>query len=421
MDIRVTRGGLLLALSLFAAACSGSASQNAGMVGDGLASSPGASATPRPSAGPNDQSVYAQIESQVEQLRGLSASSPVTPVLLSPSALAQKLTEINSSETNHTAMAAQGRLLIHLGMLPAGSDLEKMEADLDSGQVIGFYDPQSKGLYVLSQSGGVGPMEKVTFSHEFTHALQDQNFGLDGLAVDAPDQSDRDDARVALVEGDATLSMTQWSEKYLTLPELLSITGQSMSGSQQQQLDAAPPILRESLMFPYEEGLSFVQALYAQAGWSSVDAVYSNPPDSTSQILHPELYTGHVEPVSQSVPAVPASLSGWKLTMQDTMGELELRIWLEGKAKAGSQSAAAAGWAGDRVGLYEGPNGAWVVVVQTAWRTAKDESEFQTAAGPILSSLASPSSECGDSTHEQIVIASDQTLIPAFAACKNGA
>ena len=29
-------------------------------------------------------------------------------------------------------------------------------------------------------SGAIGPVEKVTYAHEYTHALQDQNYDLDG-------------------------------------------------------------------------------------------------------------------------------------------------------------------------------------------------------------------------------------------------
>jgi hypothetical protein len=298
-----------------------------------------------------------------------------------------------------------------------------MELDLQAGQVIGFYDPVSKGLYVLSENGGVGPTEKLTFSHEYTHALQDQNFGLDKLAVDTPDQGDRDLARVALPEGDATLEMTLWSQKNLSMTELLIIAGQSMSGPQAQQISQAPAILRQTLMFPYEAGLAFVQGIYSKGGWAAVDKVYANPPASTSQILHPDLYAAGVKPAAITVPAVPATLgSGWKLTMQDTLGELQLRIWLEGESPNSAASAAAAtatsSWGGDRVGLYEGPNGAWAVVLHTAWRSDAGATAFSNAADQRLTALGEQFRVCpGDSTHVNVAIASSEPLVPAFIDC----
>jgi hypothetical protein len=371
-------------------------------------------------ANPSDVATFARIEGQVEQLRGLSPKSPVTPVLLDSRALADELTRINADQTNHVAVAAEGRLLIHLGLLPEGSDLEQLELALESEQVVGFYDPASKGLYVLSTGGGVGATEKATFSHEYTHALQDQNFGIDKLALDTADQGDRDLARTALPEGDATLLMSLWSSKYLSAFELIQMAGESVGGSQSGQLASAPRILRETLVFPYQDGLSFVESVYRTGGWLAVNALYDNPPDSTSQILHPELYAAHVEPLAITVPAVPASLAGWTQTMQDTLGELQLRIWLESDgASSGSQAPASAvsSWAGDRVGLYEGPDGQWVVLLHTAWRAAAGRDDFQQAATAALSTLGRPNRICGEPGRVDIAIGSSDSVLPAFLDC----
>jgi len=401
-----------------------------------VSAAPSSTATPSPSAAPSataagspnpaDAAVYDQIESQVEAIRQLDATTPVNPVLLDSAGVAAWLAKANAEQTDHVALADESRLFVALGLLPAGSSLEQMELDLQSGQVVGFYDPVSKGLYVLSESGGVGPLQKITFSHEFTHALQDQNFGLDKLATDAPGQSDRDLARLALPEGDATLSMTLWSAQYLSLPELLSVAGDSGSVAQQQQLDAAPPILRETLEFPYFQGLTFVKGVYDSGGWAAVDRLYADPPASTSQILHPELYTQGVQPVAVSVPAVPAGLSGWKLTTQDTLGEFELGIWLAGAGgRNGGASAAVSAWAGDRIGLYEGPAGQWAVVLRTAWRSADGAAAFDGAVRTLLGQMGGASRVCvgssaavaGSAAGETAILGSDPAAVAAFAPC----
>ena len=424
------RNGLLsalLVLAIVASAC-GSAvnSPSAPSTEAATASSPASPSASRSAAGsPNqaDQAVYAAIESQVQAIRQLQPKTTVAPVLLDSNGVRGWLTKANADQTNHQALADESRLFVHLGLLPAGSSLEQMELDLQAGQVIGFYDPVSKGLYVLSESGGVGPAEKLTFSHEYTHALQDQNFGLDKLAIDTPDQGDRDLARTALPEGDATLEMTLWMTKNLSPADLLIIAGGSLGGPQADQLAKAPAILRQTLMFPYDAGLAFVEGIYGKGGWAAVDKVYANPPASTSQILHPQLYADGVAPVAVAVPAVPPALaSGWKLTMQDTLGELQLRIWLEGESpdSAGSTAAAAAtsGWGGDRVGLYEGPNGAWAVLLHTAWRSEAGATAFSAAADQRLTALGEEFRVCpSDSTHVNVAIASSEQLVPEFIDC----
>jgi hypothetical protein len=423
-----SRLALLLLLAVAVGACGSASISAAPTAGPSAApsvapSSSGSIPSALGSSGQADQAVYAAIESQVEAIRELHAQKTVTPVLLDSQGVRDWLTKANAEQTNHQALADESRVFIHLGLLPAGSSLEQMELDLDAGQVVGFYDPVSKGLYVLSESGGVGPTEKLTFSHEYTHALQDQNFGLDKLATDTADQGDRDLARTALPEGDATLSMTMWSEKYMSILDLLQVAGDSLSGPQADQLAKAPAILRETLTFPYEQGLAFVQGVYESGGWSAVDKLYASPPGSTSQILHPELYADGVEPVSVTVPPVPTALgSGWKLTMQDTLGEFQLGIWLEGEspssAEQSSAAAAVSAWAGDRVGLYEGPNDSWAVVLRTTWRTSSGRVAFQSAATRKTGQLPGPAVVCADEFGATLDVASDVAALEAFATCR---
>jgi hypothetical protein len=412
--LRRSRLIALLGFVLVVSACGSAVGPTAGSV----ASQSRPSATALSSGDPADQATFAQIESQVEALRSLDHKSAVTPVLLDSNGLRDWLTRANAAQTDHVALADESRLFIHLGLLPPGSSLEQMELDLQAGQVVGFYDPVSKGLYVLSASGGVGALEEETFSHEYTHALQDQNFGLDKLATDTPDQGDRDLARLSLPEGDATMVMTRWATQHLSLGDLMAIAADPNAAAAQDQFNRAPSILRETLLFPYVDGEKFVQGVYQAGGWAAVDKLYSNPPASTSQILHPELYTAGVSPVAVTVPAVPASLgSGWTLTMQDTLGELQLRILLEGEkptaADTATATAATAAWGGDRVGLYEGPGGAWAVVLRTNWRTSAGAVSFRNAIAARAARMSGPEKVCGNALY----LASDAATLAVFASC----
>jgi hypothetical protein len=436
-DRRLRRNAsILVALAAIASACGTSTATPSPI------SQPSASPTSQPSATPTgsaaasssasptasgsgDQAIYAQIEAQVEELRALKPKSAVNPILLDEQGVRDWMTKAYQAGVDHQAMAAQSRLFAHLGLLPAGASLEQLMLDLNAGQAIGFYDTDTKQLYLLSQSGTVGPEEQLTFSHEFTHALQDQNFGLDKLAIDTADQSDRDLARTALPEGDASLAMTQWATAHMSILDLLSVSVSAGSGPQADQLANAPAILREDLMFPYDEGLSFVQGVYSQGGWSSVNRLYSKPPDSTSQILHPELYAGGVMPVVLTIPGVPSSLgTGWTLAMQDTMGELQLRVWLEGEhptaAEKAAADSAASNWAGDRIGLYEGPNGAWAVVLRTQWRSPAGRAAFVAAANrpPLVRAPSPHYLVCEDALQADIYIGSDDATVSSFAPCQ---
>ena len=56
--------------------------------------------------------------------------------------------------------------------------------------MLGFYDDVEKRMVVVSDAG-LDVEAKITYAHEYTHALQDAAFGLDALDTDAPGEDDR--------------------------------------------------------------------------------------------------------------------------------------------------------------------------------------------------------------------------------------
>ncbi|HXI79365.1 MAG TPA: hypothetical protein VNM34_00970, partial [Verrucomicrobiae bacterium] len=107
--------------------------------------------------------------------------------------------------------------------------------------------------------------------------------------------------------------------------------------------------------------------------------------------------------------------SGWKVGLEDAFGEFQMQVWL--KQNTGVPAAiatdAAAGWGGDRVAVVDGPSGSWGVVLRTAWDTAKDAEEFESAATPLVGKLADPAAllpGAGDK-ERWVVIGSDAAVL----------
>jgi hypothetical protein len=426
MNSRLARRSIaaLLAIGLAATACS----PTIRTVPPRPAASTSAAPTETPAvtwsaipAGSDELAVYNEIQAQVEELRQLPPAPAGEPVLLDETGIREWMKKAFEG-VDHESLASRSRLFAHLGLLPEGSSLEQLEVDLNSGQAVGFYDTESKQLFLLSESGGVGALQRLTYSHEYTHAMQDQQFDLSKMDIDAPGQSDRSLARTSLVEGDASLAMMQWAQAHMSIPDLLAVSLSDDSSAEAAQLEAAPAILREDLMFPYTNGLNFVKSVYATGGWAAVDKIWADPPDSTSQILHPELYTQGFEPALLVLSPIPSEVGGgWQMALQDTMGELQLRVWLAGEkptAEDGSAAAeAVAAWGGDRIGLYEGPDGAWAVVLRTTWRTAAGRALFETAVNARLEGLKGVSSVCSDGLLADVVIASSPKILAGFQTC----
>ncbi|HEV7706463.1 MAG TPA: hypothetical protein VGO46_19355, partial [Gemmatimonadaceae bacterium] len=141
------------------------------------------------------------------------------------------------------------------------------------------------------------------------------------------------------------------------------------------QFASAPPILQETLIFPYLSGMEFMRRYQDQG---KTDLPFgANMPVSSTQIMHADAYFGahRTNPVKITIP----ELHGATSTYQNDMGEFETRIFLFQHLKDQNASVLAAdGWSGDRYVILKTPHGdglAWV----TVWRSAVDAGEFRTA------------------------------------------
>jgi hypothetical protein len=378
------------------------------------------SAAPTPFVDP--AVVYRTIEDQVIALRGLHPKAPVSPTLLDDAGIKKLVADSFKKDNPADLMAANERIMKAFGLLPQDASLTDLCVSLLGSQVAGLYSPDDKKLYVVSKSGNLGATEKVTFSHEFTHALQDQNFDLGSLKLDEVGQGDRSFARLSLVEGDATLTMSKWEVQNLSQAEL----GQMISGASTDEslkvLMAMPPILRESLLFPYTVGLNFVSGLQGSGGLDAVNAAFSHPPNSTEQIIHPAKYASGEQPVAVDLPPDLAARlgTGWKVGLQDTFGEFQMQVWLKQDTTVPAATAidAAAGWGGDRVAVANGPNGTWGVVLRTSWDTAADAAAFEAVAASIVAKLSNPGAVLpgAGGLERWVLIGSDATVLGSLGS-----
>jgi hypothetical protein len=358
-----------------------------------LAPTPTAAATERPTGTPRPPTevLLAEIRVDISRIRGLQPSGDVEPVVIDEATLRANLEAEFDAESPPAELAIVEDIYEALGLLPAGASLRTLSLDLLAGQVAGYYSPERDELFVVSRSGVVGPVELATYAHEFTHQLQDQRFDLDGLGLDATDQSDRALGVLALMEGDATSAQSAWLQSgALTPEELGEIFQASLDPAGLEALRRAPAILRETTLFPYRDGLALVTALLFQGGYPAVDSAYVSPPQSTEQVLHPEKYAAGEVPRDVGVPAGLAARlgDGWTEAARDTLGELVLRVWLrEGGLEAADSRAAAAGWGGDRLVLLRGPDGQLAVALLSEWDSVAEATEFAAAAHAAIAGL----------------------------------
>lgn len=336
-----------------------------------------------PGAAVSTDDVAAQmdaIEKEVESLRGLRSSDPVERTLLTPDDLYQKVLDDFLDDYTEEEAGDDAKTLALFGLLDPDFDLWDFYLELYSEQVAGFYDDETKRMYIV-QGAKFGGTERLTYAHEFVHALQDQNYDLSG-GLNYNDEaceadSERCAAIQALVEGDATVIEDQWLRTYATRQDLADFK-EFYDTFKSPVFDSAPYFMQQDFLFPYLAGRVFVESLFNRDGWAAVDAVYLDPPLSTEQILHPERYPADAPVRLQPPESIGTLGEGWREIDRDVLGEWYTRLVL-GEVLADSETVASAaqGWGGDfYVAFYNESEAQGALVWIVRWDTVPDAHEF---------------------------------------------
>jgi hypothetical protein len=316
------------------------------------------------------------ILKETSEIRELAILRPVKSGAQSRTEIERMIVRNLDEQTTPGEMHATELALKKLGLASPDFQYRSFVVKLLTEQVAGYYDPKAQQFYLADWIELEG--QKPVMAHELTHALQDQHFNLRRFESWPKGDSDAELAAHALIEGDATLAMTLYMAKnpLVALAFIRSLGGSNMASEQFKQ---APRAIRESLVFPYEQGSEWATRLYKRGGWASVSQAYSKLPLSSEQILHPEKYFDYEVPVKVSLPDLRSALgSGWKRIDYDVNGEWSFYLILDQFLNnPGESRRAAAGWAGDRYALYEGSKPGEVFIAQlTEWDTQADAREF---------------------------------------------
>ncbi len=340
----------------------------------------------------------------VSRIRGQQFSRRVLPNLLTRKELGEEMLKVMDREYTPEEWRLVESSYKALKLMPMDMSAKDLMAKLMTEEVAGFYDPEHKRMVLIREDGPAkepGFFEKLlgakqafnkeeqktTLAHEMTHALQDQLYDLLKLQKSIEKDDDMSMAFSALVEGDATLlmlaEMDGGSDVKDMDPEVIRTTFSLMSfmlpvagGATYRK---APPIFRDTLIFPYFQGMVFATTLASKQGWPGVHAAYSSPPTSTEQILHPAKYAGPERDTPQSVtlPDLKAVIPApWEHLGGNCLGEYQTSILLRSVRTA---RRASEGWDGDRYEIYRHGEGALAFAWVSIWDSAKDAEEFAKA------------------------------------------
>ena len=277
------------------------------------------------------------------------------------------------------------------GFVPEEYDLKQAIVELMTEQAAAFYDYDRKKLFITESDTSF--MEKrAALVHELAHALADQSFPLGRFMHKGAKSDDAATAREAVVEGQATWLMWGYVSKLgggeakvsqMVLDSMKGAATSSVS-SQYPVFEKAPLYLRESLIFPYADGLEFSNAVIEKLGKSGFSEVFQRPPVSTQQIIHPDQYLAKKEPTHPSVPE-PAKPHNYRRLTEGSVGELDFRVLFNQYADKETAARVPPHWRGGEFRLYETQSDRKpLLTCATEWDSPEAAREFYDAYNAVM-------------------------------------
>ena len=317
-------------------------------------------------------------------------------------------------------------VLKKFGLLPRDFNLETFLVALMREEVAGYYDPKTKTVNLLDWV----PMaeQEPVMAHELTHALQDQSVGLQkwmkrgdkDLAEikkdptpDDIENDEMDDAREAVVEGQAQAMMFQYAlapagRSIVDSPTLLeAMEEETMTGTPSTKVfNEAPIFMKESMTFPYSYGMEFVVEVMRKVGKQRAFAgMLQNPPHTTRQIMQPETYLAGEKIEPMRIPDFKHDFKDYQKFDIGAMGEFDVAVLVEEYAGKPASKRLYPEWRG---GYYyasrpkAGPELPLALLYVSRWSGPEKAAEFAEIYSESLKQRYKKLSDTGDPTSQSV-------------------
>lgn len=344
---------------------------------------------------PLPDALLAELVARAEHARGLRFPAPVRAELLPPRRVRATFEAEIDAAYDPEDFARAEALAEALGLLPPGTALREALLEFQSGAVAGFYTPLRRRLYVVRRGAFArrpDPGEGLVAVHELVHALQDAHSAVPRVLLGLDDHDDLAFALGALLEGDSLwAAFRDQSADGGPAPPSAAALAAELRLEGEDASAAVPRLLRESFLLQYPHGYAIAEALAARGGTAALDAALRDPPLTSEEVLHPELYLGPEPRPALAWLALDErtpGLEGCRFSESNGFGELGLRIWaLERGASEPRAEGAAQGWDGDRAALLDcgaGPGFAWLLQFDAEADAAELQSLGATSAEVAL-------------------------------------
>ncbi|HKD05018.1 MAG TPA: hypothetical protein VKB79_03855 [Bryobacteraceae bacterium] len=286
-------------------------------------------------------------------------------------------------------LRAEETTLKKFGFVPPDFDLKKTTIDLLTEQAAAFYDFHRKKLFISDWA--TRNMRDEALVHELGHALADQNFPIEKFLGKNSSDAEESLARESVVEGQAEWLTIEYAlrrmGKTLADPanarEYLKPEEDSDTADKQYPVFSNSPLyIRSTMMFPYEDGQRFQESVFLKDGRRAFSEVFTKPPTTTAQVMHPDRYFHSVAPTS---PELPKPLRRAHPFVGGTVGELDERVLLRQYVDTATAEALAPKLTGGAYRIDETkPKGSTMLVYASEWQDEDAAREYFAAYRKIL-------------------------------------
>jgi Zn-dependent peptidase ImmA (M78 family) len=330
------------------------------------------------------EDVFEEIQAtlaELEEISGMKALRKVEFDRIGRDNIRQFLEEQIKAHAKPEEIQLEELVLKKFGFVPEDFNLAATTVDLLTEQAAAFYDYRRKKLYIIDSA----PEEifQMALVHELAHALADQHYSLEKFVQGGQKNDDSTMARMAVMEGQATWLMAEYMARQMGLslknvPTFSEYIRQQAEESARQYpvFNEAPLYMRETMLFPYTQGIVFQQAVVKELGPEAFRRIFQRPPVSTQQVLHPEKYLSQVLPLRPALPELKARRNYRELA-HGALGELDHSILLRQYTDEEAAAEVSPEWRGAEYRLLEGRKEKHqVLVYASVWSTPETASRF---------------------------------------------
>ena len=320
------------------------------------------------------------IAAQFKELRGLAFDPPPQWSPLPVEAILDRVKVQVEQQLSAESAGARSRAALAMGFHSETFDYRAATISLAQMTNGGFYDAAQNTFFYRKEASLKRADGREAFIGGLASALTSRKVSNAGNLLD-PQEDDTALALRSLASGDANAARVRYS-----LADQLNMNfDRNGAPAVPPPNYSAPVYLAELWKFSQDKGSQFIEALAGQGGNAAVDAAYARPPQSSAEILHPDLYLAN--PAFQPVKVVftEMGIAGQSPYFTNTAGEIGTYIALRSWLKSDEATTASEGWAGDRYAIWPGVEGIGDHVFwKTVWRTGKDAQEFYNLMRRVL-------------------------------------